>query len=808
MATRHSQFSTRATLCSGAIVLSLMSVVGFAAEDSAAPATTAQIQAATLLRDAQTARQAGRLAEARKLAEQAQRLAPADPEIRQELALIDAISSGVPTNPGLAPTILTDWAIAEIRQARNRAELMSRAGRPADAAEQLEVVRHAIQQRQLADQPGVAALIATLDQDLARFRREESESGTANAQAKRAQLLDEARERTAHDAERTTAIRDERLNRARDLRARQHLELALGEARLLVDDYPNDSEIRGFYRDLLAETHRQRNLDREHQLDEVREELKERLGRSLLPTGFDGMPIYPTDFTQRHQGGNLITASTEPEWKLALRDILRNRVALEADAQSGTEVLTALAAASHLNLVIDPALAAGGDRPITVHAPSLSLENALTWVCTMMGTRWSLIKGAVWVGATVDADTSDTSVAIYDLAALLTGAMDQPGKQVSYSGGQNGGVATKGGGGGGGAALFVTPTDKPAVPTVEELVDLIKTSISPGIWNKEPNAITIRGNQIYVSAPAETHRLLQEFIRSQEAARTLLVKVDTRWLALQDDFVEEIGVEWTIQNSLLGFPGFASGISKQTDSYEVHGSTSLPLPASAATSAGATASKGLTLSWGLIGPVQLSAVLSAAEHNQRGRVLTGPSVTTVNGVRSNVFIGEETAFISDYQIVSQEMDPVISVLNTGVSLDVKPLVSADHKYVTLDFRPAMTSATFFNDTIVAPRIGLAVQDPLNPGIVLLPLVNYPIELPNLSVREAATTLTIPDRASALIGGLSHDLEQRSESRVPFLGNIPYLGRLFGRRGRYSEHEKLYLLATITIISYDEQEAKL
>ncbi len=807
MASRHSRLSAGPTLRSGTIVLSLLAGWSPAAEEPTAGVATTQVQAAAMLHDAQVARQAGRLSAARTLAEQAQALAPADPAVRRELALIDSLASGIPANPGLAPTILTEWAIAEIRQARNRAELMSRAGRPMDAAEQLEVVRRAIHQRQLADQPEVAALIATLETDLARFRREEAESGSSAAQAKRARLLSEARDRTAEDAERTTSVRDERFRRVRDLRARQHLELALGEARLLVDDYPADAEIREFYRDLLADTHRQRKLDQEQQLDELRQELKERLGRSLLPTGFDGMPIYPTDFALRHQGGVANAASTEPEWKLALRDILRTRVALEVDAQSGIEVLTSLAADAHLNLVIDPSLAAAGDRPITVHAPSLSLENALTWVSTMMGTRWSLTKGAVWVGGTVDADASETSVAIYDLAVLLTGALDQPGKQVSYSGGQNGGGSTRAGGGGG-AALFATPAEKPAVPTIEELVDLIKTSISPGIWDKEPNAITIRGNQIYVSAPAETHRLLQEFIRAQEASRTLLVKVDTRWLSLQDDFVEEIGVEWTLQNSLLGFPGFASGISKQTDSYEIHGSTSHPLPASAATSAGATASKGLNLSWGLIGPLQLSAVITAAEHNQRGRVLTGPSVTTVNGVRSNVFVGEETSFISDYEVVSQEMDPVISVLNTGVSLDVKPMVSADRKYVTLDFRPAMTSATFFTDTIVAPRIGLAVVDPLNPGRVLLPFANFPIELPNLTVREAATTLTVPDRASALIGGFSHDLEQSSDSRVPFLGNIPYLGRLFGRRGRYSEHEKLYLLATITIISYDEQEAKL
>jgi type IV pilus assembly protein PilQ len=87
-------------------------------------------------------------------------------------------------------------------------------------------------------------------------------------------------------------------------------------------------------------------------------------------------------------------------------------------------------------------------------------------------------------------------------------------------------------------------------------------------------------------------------------------------------------------------------------------------------------------------------------------------------------------------------------------------------------------------------------------------VTYPIELPNLTVREAATTLTIPDRGSVLIGGFGNVAEESTSSKIPFLGNIPYLGRLFGHRGRYSDHQKLYLMATITIISYDEQEAKL
>ena len=201
-------------------------------------------------------------------------------------------------------------------------------------------------------------------------------------------------------------------------------------------------------------------------------------------------------------------------------------------------------------------------------------------------------------------------------------------------------------------------------------------------------------------------------------------------------------------------------------------------------------------------------MLTAAETTTRARVVQAPSVTTINGVRANVFVGNETSYISDYEISSSNLDPKISNLTTGVSLDVKPFVSADRRYVTLDFRPAVTSATFFVETINAPRPGILNngdgRNPLQP----IPVVAYPLELPNLTVREAGTTLTVPDRGSALIGGFSKALTQSTGTRVPFLGDVPYLGRLFGRRGTYSEHDRLYLLATLTIISYDEQEAKL
>jgi type II secretory pathway component GspD/PulD (secretin) len=67
---------------------------------------------------------------------------------------------------------------------------------------------------------------------------------------------------------------------------------------------------------------------------------------------------------------------------------------------------------------------------------------------------------------------------------------------------------------------------------------------------------------------------------------------------------------------------------------------------------------------------------------------------------------------------------------------------------------------------------------------------------------------IPDGGTVLVGGFGAHIEQQMSAKIPFLGHIPFLGRLFGKRGRYSDRSQLYLLTTVHIINYEELEAKL
>ena len=76
------------------------------------------------------------------------------------------------------------------------------------------------------------------------------------------------------------------------------------------------------------------------------------------------------------------------------------------------------------------------------------------------------------------------------------------------------------------------------------------------------------------------------------------------------------------------------------------------------------------------------------------------------------------------------------------------------------------------------------------------------------MESAGTRVMIPDRGTVLVGGLGNHIDQSGSSKVPVLGHIPFLGRLFGVRDRVSEHSQMYLRVYARMILYDEEEANL
>ena len=752
----------------------------------------ATLQARALIAEAQRVAAAGRSSEAQSLARRALALAPGDASLVQECQVILG-SQGERSSPAMDRQVLRAWALAEASAAQARAQDAAGRGRHADAVEILTVVVRALRQQGLEADPATAEVIERLRNEIAvQSRRQREQEEGESASGRQARLKDATAESLGQDTLRERRIQ-ERLARIREMRRLGQREAALAEVRRLSKEEPERSDIRELQAKILGDAHEGRRQDVATLAAEQREELAALTREALLPGRQDGLPAYPEGWTARHPGNigaQVLDQSQEAPWVAALHDRLAARISLKLEQVPLPEAVAQVARQAGVNIVIDPVLAAA-DHPISLDAPSIRCDNALTWITRQAGTTWGLSQEAVAVGTIA---APPPALAVYDVANLVQVAQDQPGRHVTYD--ASGAADAR--------AAAAAPESHPA--TAEDLANLIKTTVRPETWEDGLSGITIRGNVLFVTAQPDVHRLVKELIRAQEAVRGMMVRVEARWLTVKDAFFEKSGVSWTTPSLLYG--GINNpGVARSWAEGNVAGAVRNTLPAGA-TEYGASPSAAMQLSVAHFGPLQLSAILEAGERSGQIRDLQSPVITTLNGVRANVFYVRERGYIGDYQITQGTMDPQVQIMTSGMVLDVKPLVSSDRKYVTLDLKPTVTSVVFSSDVITAitGTNGRGANTTGLGGIVALR--TYPIELPNTAVRSAATTVTIPDRGSLLVGGFGKVIDERLSAGVPYLSDIPYLGRLFGTRARGSERSDLYLLTTVTIISYDELETAL
>lgn len=799
-------------------------------------AAPVSLAADALVAQAEALRQAGDLVGARELLLTAVRRDPGHAMARTLLASIDSQIAGRPAPQAGDPSgtdLHLQATLAEARMQVSRAELLAAGGRLEDAIVLVAQAQDAL--RPFGGQQAVGQEAQRIDGLLAAYRERLAVAHGATARDAREAGRQSAEERTRQLQRGEAAHLAERIARVEELEAKGFVESALAACRRLIDAYPANRQVADMHARLITKSHKQRDLTIEEQRAELLQEVHERMERSLIPAGFDGWPDFPADWHLRHTARGQLDAPVKLEpWEEAINEKLSARLSYNLIEQNAVEVLGALAKQVGVNLIIDPAVFANGDVVVTLKANDITFRNTLSWICRLANTAWFVERGAVYIGGTQD---TAPVLAIYDVSELLFVPKDQAGKQLAYGGGAAGGA---GGAGGGGFNLFAAPADDESAPALspEDLVDLIQQAVSPAVWENDAYDIVIRGTTLLVTAPTSTHLLIQEFIRSQANQKSRLVRVNARWLTLKDGYLEEIGVDWrsdifnqpaAIGATLLQPPGTAphanldstrNGYHRLTGQFDHAGSLVNSLPGSAVTQNSALAASGLNLQALLIDQTLSSAILSAVERNAKGTILEAPEVVTMSGVRANTFMGTQYAYIGDYEssppagTLDGTLDPDIGVLNLGAVLDIKPYVSSDGKYVTMEFRPAIASlqGTFYETVTTQRFIPTGIDPDVGGGqdVVTGQVVqqNFLIELPNVLVRSVATNIMVPDGGTILVGGFGRVIEQSMSTKIPFLGHIPFLGRLFGKRGRYSDRYQLYMLADINIINYAELEAKL
>ena len=377
-------------------------------------------------------------------------------------------------------------------------------------------------------------------------------------------------------------------------------------------------------------------------------------------------------------------------------------------------------------------------------------------------------------------------------ASLTVQAQQRPGG-FGGGGGGFGGFGGFGGGGGGGfnrGGASATSSSYNNNGTVGSAV----ISVDPVTHN------------IIVVADKATREQIQRVIESLDAPEPqVLIKV--AFVEVQDNKAQDIGFQGAYTGNPLGSLGAITGVV--TNGYTQEAATSgqpaanLPnlspslqsinvgqdygLPQSLA---GAAGNGGM---YQLLGN-DFTATIQAIATADKAEVLSRPSILARDGQMAEIVVGQSIYLPSGVSFSSVggtgATIPTIngSYQNVGIQLDVTPFIGAN-RLIQMILQPQITSI-----------------DNSTPGQVIAggSLISSAVYAPYINKRSANTVVVTPDAQPVVIGGLISNNKSSGSSKVPFLGDIPLLGKLFSFNSKSDAKTELLIFLTPHIVSLPSQ----
>ncbi len=189
--------------------------------------------------------------------------------------------------------------------------------------------------------------------------------------------------------------------------------------------------------------------------------------------------------------------------------------------------------------------------------------------------------------------------------------------------------------------------------------------------------------------------------------------------------------------------------------------------------------------------------IKAIEEDEDTETLSAPNVLTLNNQEATIIVGGKFPIIEsdvsgDSGNVSVSLDYYESI---GIQLNVVPQI-CDDGYINMIVHPSVSSIEGFVSAGVGSSRTLGTNTNAN-----TPLAEYPI----IKVREVETQILVADGETIGIGGLLEDRETEGVFKVPFLGDIPFLGHLFRRTTKHTKTIDLLIFLSATIVNEDNYD---
>jgi type II secretory pathway component GspD/PulD (secretin)/tetratricopeptide (TPR) repeat protein len=222
--------------------------------------------------------------------------------------------------------------------------------------------------------------------------------------------------------------------------------------------------------------------------------------------------------------------------------------------------------------------------------------------------------------------------------------------------------------------------------------------------------------------------------------------------------------------------------------------------------AAAIATPALNMGISYLDDIQVDLLIKATQADQRNVVLTAPRLTLFNGQRSWISVAKAISYISGLTPITGDsagaFQPDVGVVYEGFVLDVEAVISADRRYVTMTVQFGLNENVSFREVTFSGAAGAG--DLAGRGSSQF---EASFQLPELQGTQIATTVSVPDKGTILLGGQRVVNEFEVETGVPILSKIPIVNRFFTNRvTSRTELTTLLLIRPEVIIQQENEDA--
>jgi len=280
-------------------------------------------------------------------------------------------------------------------------------------------------------------------------------------------------------------------------------------------------------------------------------------------------------------------------------------------------------------------------------------------------------------------------------------------------------------------------------------------------------------NSLIVHADPEDFPEIEKIIKELDVL-TNQVLIEALIAEVTYDKTKELGIEWATSKKFKN-EKYTGAAGTNLGTLENYATTGVP-------------PEGLSIAMykgDLTFPLSVGALINMYAKDTHFNILSTPQIMTADNQEAIINVSENIPYLKETRFVQSSTGGTGDVIKSydykdvGIVLKITPQISQD-KYVKL-------------------KISQEVTKLVEGGLP---------EAPTTAKRSADTTLIVPNNKTVVLGGLMRNDTENSIVKVPFLGDIPGLGKLFRKESKKSVKTNLLIFITPHIISTFEQAEKI